>query len=64
MIETSEFLNIREVGERLQVAEKSAYPMALRGEWPTLKVRGQWRRRHADLHATINALRGAAPTRK
>ncbi|MCG3193668.1 MAG: hypothetical protein DIJKHBIC_02922 [Thermoanaerobaculia bacterium] len=40
---------IKEIAERLKLAEKTVFSMAKRGELSTFQVRGQWGIRHADL---------------
>lgn len=51
---TDEVLTIKEIAEILKLAEKTVYSMAQRGELPTIKVRGQWRIRRADLERWLD----------
>lgn len=41
-------LTIREVAKTLRVAEKTVYAMALEGDLPVFRVRGEWRVRRVD----------------
>ncbi len=48
-----EIFTIREVASLVMIVEKIAYTMALYGELPSFKVRGQWRFRRGDIDRWI-----------
>src|SRR5712692_5992660 len=50
-----EIFTLRDIAALLKVAEKTVYRLAQRGEIPCFKVGGQWRCRHRDLEAWIEA---------
>jgi len=58
-----EILTVVEVAELLKVADKTVYTMALKGEIPALKVRGQWRFQRSDINAWITDQKKAAKKR-
>lgn len=43
-----EILTIREIADRLKMAERTIYAMATSGELPAFKLRGRWRMRRPD----------------
>jgi excisionase family DNA binding protein len=47
-------MTIREVAQVLKLAEKTVYSMAVEGELPAFKVRGQWRIRRIDFESWLS----------
>ena len=58
-----EILTVVEVAELLKVADKTVYTMALKGEIPAFKVRGQCRFQRSDINAWITDQKKAAKKR-
>jgi excisionase family DNA binding protein len=54
-IVSDEILTVAELAHLLKVADKTVYTMAQNAELPCFKVRGQWRFRHRDIDAWIEA---------
>jgi excisionase family DNA binding protein len=54
-----EVLAMKEVTAPLKLAEKTVYAMAQAGKIPALKIRGQWRIKHADLDQWIEGQKAA-----
>jgi excisionase family DNA binding protein len=53
-------MTIRDVGHVLRLAEKTVYAMAVEGEIPAFKVRGQWRIRRVDFEGWLSRQTGAS----
>jgi excisionase family DNA binding protein len=53
-------MTVREVASHLNVAEKTIYRLAQKGDLPGFKVAGAWRFRREDLDKWIEAQKEAA----
>ena len=53
-------MTVREVAAQLNVAEKTIYRLAQKGDLPGFKVAGAWRFRREDLDKWIEAQKEAA----
>lgn len=51
-------MTIRDVAQVLRLAEKTVYAMALQGELPAFKIRGQWRVRRTDFDGWLSQQAG------
>jgi excisionase family DNA binding protein len=52
-------MTIRDVAQVLKLAEKTVYAMAIQGELPAFKVRGQWRVLRVDFEGWLSRQAGA-----
>mgnify|MGYP003631206148 CR=1 FL=1 len=53
-------LTLPGVAVLLKIAEKTVYTMAQKDQIPAFKARGQWRFKHDDIDAWIDAQKAAA----
>ena len=57
-----EILTIREIADRLKMAERTVYAMATSGELPAFKLRGRWRMRRPDFERWLEEVAVAGDT--
>lgn len=59
-----EVFTVKEMAALLKVGNRTIYAMALAGDLPAFKVRGQWRFRKTDVEAWIDGQKKSRPLKE